>query len=81
MKSSAVRKTGLGVMHALNRGDLGAAARSLAQNVSNRTWNRNNTSTINSKTTNYNTNNFRILNKNTSARMNSYYSLANRLAF
>lgn len=79
MKSSAVRKTGLGVMHALNRGDLGSAARALAQNVSNRTWNRNNTSTINSKTTNYNTNNFRILNKNTSARMNSYYSLANRL--
>ena len=81
MKPSVVRKAGLGVMHALNRGDLGAAARSLAQNVSNRTWNRNNTSNINSRTTNYNTNNFHIMNRNTSARMNSYYSLANRLAF
>lgn len=81
MKPSVVKKAGLGVMHALNRGDLGAAARSLAQNVSNRTWNRNNTSNINSRTTNYNTNNFHIMNRNTSARMNSYYSLANRLAF
>lgn len=81
MKPSIVKKAGLGVMHALNRGDLGAAARSLAQNVSNRTWNRNNTSTVNSKVTNYNTNNFRILNKNASARLNSYYSLANRFAF
>ena len=81
MRQNVVRKAGLGAMYALNRGDLGAAARSLAQNVSNRTWNRNNTSTINSKTTNYNTNNFRILNRGSSARMNSYYSLANRLAF
>lgn len=81
MKPSVVKKAGLGVMHALNRGDLGAAARSLAQNVSNKTWNRNDTSTINNHTTNYNTNNFRILNRNTSARMNSYYSLANRMRF
>lgn len=81
MKPSAVKKAGLGAMYALNRGDLGAAARSLAGNVSNNWYKNNNASINNSRNTKTNINNFKIINRNTSARLNSYYSLANRLAF
>lgn len=81
MKPSAVKKAGLGAMYALNRGDLGAAARSLAGNVSNNWYKNNNASINNSRNTKTNINNFKIINKNASARLNSYYSLANRLAF
>lgn len=81
MKPSAVKKAGLGMMYALNRGDLGAAARSLASNVSNNWYKNNNASINNSRNTKTNINNFKIINKNASARLNSYYSLANRLSF
>lgn len=81
MKPSAVRKAGLGMMYALNRGDLGAAARSLAGNVNNNWYRNNNASINNSRNTRTNINNFKIINKNASARMNSYFSLANRLSF
>lgn len=81
MKPSSVRKAGLGAMYALNRGDLGAAARSLAGSVNNNWYRNNNASINNSRNTKTNINNFRIINKNASARLNSYYSLANRLAF
>lgn len=81
MKQSAVRKAGLGMMYALNRGDLGAAARSLAGNVNNNWYRNNNASINNSRNTKTNINNFKIINKNASARLNSYYSLANRLSF
>ena len=81
MRPSAVRKAGLGMMYALNRGDLGAAARSLAGNVNNNWYRNNNASINNSRNTRTNINNFKIINKNTSARLNSYYSLANRLSF
>lgn len=81
MKPSAVKKAGLGMMYALNRGDLGAAARSLAGNVNNNWYRNNNASINNSRSTKTNINNFKIINKNASARLNSYYSLANRLSF
>lgn len=81
MKPSAVRKAGLGMMYALNRGDLGAAARSLAGSVNNNWYRNNNASINNSRSTKTNINNFKIINKNASARLNSYYSLANRLSF
>ena len=81
MKPSAVKKAGLGMMYALNRGDLGAAARSLAGNVNNNWYRNNNASINNSRSTKTNINNFKIINKNASARMNSYFSLANRLSF
>lgn len=80
MKPSAVRKAGLGMMYALNRGDLGAAARTLAGNVNNNWYKNNNASINNSRNTRTNINNFKIINKNASARMNSYFSIANRLA-
>lgn len=81
MKPSAVRKAGLGMMYALNRGDLGAAAQMLAGNVNNNWYRNNNASINNSRNTKTNINNFRIYNRNASARMNTYMSLANRLAF
>ena len=81
MKQSAVKKAGLGMMYALNRGDLGAAARSLAGNVNNNWYRNNNASINNSRNTKTNINNFRIYNRNASARMNTYMSLANRLSF
>ena len=81
MKPSSVKKAGLGAMYALNRGDLGAAARSLAGSVNNNWYRNNNASINNSRNTKTNINNFKIINRNTSARMNSYYSLANRLSF
>lgn len=81
MKPSAVKKAGLGMMYALNRGDLGAAARTLAGNVNNNWYRNNNASINNSRSTRTSINNFKIINKNASARMNSYFSLANRLAF
>jgi hypothetical protein len=81
MKPSAVKKAGLGMMYALNRGDLGAAARSLAGSVNNNWYRNNNASINNSRSTRTNINNFKIINKNASARLNSYYSLANRLSF
>ena len=81
MRPSAVRKAGLGMMYALNRGDLGAAARSLAGSVNNNWYRNNNASINNSRSTKTNINNFKIINKNASARLNSYYSLANRLSF
>lgn len=81
MKPSAVKKAGLGMMYALNRGDLGAAARTLAGNVNNNWYRNNNASINNSRSTKTNINNFKIINKNASARMNSYFSIANRLAF
>lgn len=81
MKPSAVKKAGLGMMYALNRGDLGAAARTLAGNVNNNWYKNNNASINNSRSTKTNINNFKIINKNASARMNSYFSIANRLAF
>lgn len=81
MKPSSVKKAGLGAMYALNRGDLGAAARSLAGSVNNNWYRNNNASINNSRNNKTNINNFKIINKNASARLNSYYSLANRLSF
>ena len=65
----------------VDRGDLGAAARTLAGNVNNNWYKNNNASINNSRSTKTNINNFKIINKNASARMNSYFSIANRLAF
>lgn len=81
MKQSAVRKAGLGVMYALNHGDLGMAARRLAGSVSNNWYRNNNAQINNSRNQKTNINNITINNRNASARMNSYYSLANRLSF
>lgn len=81
MKPSAVKKSGLGVLHALNHGDLGYAARLLAGNVSNNWYKNNNANINNSRNNNTNINNIVVNNHNASARLNSYYSLANRLSF
>lgn len=81
MKPSAVKKAGLSAMYALNRGDLGAAARTLAGNVNNNWYRNNNASINNSRNTKTNINNFKIINRNNSARVNSYQSLARRFAF
>ena len=81
VKNSAVKKAGLGALYALNRGDLGLAARSLAGNVSNNWYKNNNASINNSKHSKTVVNHFNIVNKNHSARASSYYALANRMAF
>lgn len=80
MRASATSKAGLGVMDALNRGDLGSAARILGAKFSN-SWNnsRSYASTVNNNqktVTNY----VRVNNRTIGGRLNSYYSLANRLA-
>lgn len=81
MKQSAVRKAGLGVMYALNHGDLGMAARRLAGNVSNNWYKNNNAQINNSRNNKTNINNITINNRSNSGRLNSYYALANRLSF
>jgi hypothetical protein len=80
VKNSSVSKAGLGVMEALNRGDLGAAARSLGARFSN-SWNN---SRSYSRVVNNNQksvyNQVLVNNRTRAGRLNSYYSLANRLA-
>ena len=80
MRRSAVSKAGLSTMFALNRGDMATAARSLGARFSgnyNNSRNWSNTINNNQRTqTNY----IKVLNRNTSSRLNSYYGLANRIA-
>ncbi len=80
MRKASVAKAGLSTMFALNRGDLAAAARSLGSRFGgnyNNSRNWNNVVNNNQKTqSNY----IKIFNKNTSARVSSYYGLANRIA-
>lgn len=80
MKSSAVSKAGLGIMNAINRGDLGAAARSIGARFTN-SWNN---SRSYSRTANNNqryiTNNVAVYNRSRAGSLNSYFSFANRLA-
>ena len=80
MRRSATSKAGLGVMDALNRGDLGAAARAIGSRFSN-SWNnsRSYASTVNNNQKTV-TNNVTVNNRSNGGRLNSYYSLANSLA-
>lgn len=80
MRKASVSKAGLSTMFALNRGDLAAAARSLGSRFggsynNSRNWN----SVVNNNQKNQN-NYIRVFNRNTSARVSSYYGLANRIA-
>jgi hypothetical protein len=80
VKSSAVTKAGLGVLDALNHGDLGFAARSLGAKFSN-SWNnsRSYASTVNNNQKTV-TNNVTVNNRTRGGALNSYWSLANRMA-
>lgn len=80
MRSSAVSKAGLGVMNALNRGDMAAAARSLGARFTG-SWNnsKNWSNTVNNNQKSIR-NFINVNNRNASSRMNSYYGLANRIA-
>ena len=80
VKSSAVSKAGLGVLNALNHGDLGFAARSLGARFSN-SWNnsRSYASTVNNNQKTV-TNNVTVNNRTRGGALNSYWSLANRMA-
>lgn len=82
MRRGSVMKAGLGVMSALNRGDLAAAARGLGSKLitggefnNSRNW-----SNITNNNQRTNNNVFNIVNRNMSARTNTYHSLANRIA-
>ena len=80
MRKSAVNKFGAGVFNALNVGDLGKAAQLLGARFTGN-WNNSrsyshNTSTINK----YVTNKVSVFNRTRSGTVNSYNSLANRLA-
>lgn len=81
VKPSSVKKAGLGAMFALNHGDLGYAARLLGGSVSNSWYKNNNAQINNSRNSKTNINNIQIFNRSNSGRLNSYYSLANRLSF
>ncbi len=80
IKSSAVSKAGLGVLNALNHGDLGLAARSLGARFSN-SWNnsRSYTNTINNNQKTI-SQAFTINNRTRGGALNSYYSFANKMA-
>ena len=82
MRRGSVMKAGLGVMSALNRGDLASAARGLGSKLitggefnNSRNW-----SNITNNNQRTNNNVFNIVNRNTSAMTNTYHSLANRIA-
>lgn len=80
MRKSAVSKAGLSTMFALNRGDMASAARSLGARFSgNYNNSRNWSSTINNNQKTQ-TNYIKVLNRNSSSKLNSYYGLANRIA-
>lgn len=80
MRRSATSKAGLGVMNALNTGDLGTAARMLGAKFSG-SWNN---SRSYDRTVNNNqktiTNNVTVNNRTRGGSLNSYWSLANRMA-
>lgn len=82
MRRGSVAKAGLGVMAALNRGDLAAAARGLGSRlITGGSFNNSkNWSNITNNNQRTNNNVFNIVNRNMSARMNTYHSLANRIA-
>lgn len=80
VRQRATSLAGTGVLDAINRGDLGAAARSLGARF-NGSWNN---SRSFSRTINNNqktiTNNVTVNNRTKAGGLNSYWSLANRMA-
>lgn len=80
MRRSAVAKAGLGTMFALNRGDMVSAARSLGSRFSPSYNNSRNWSNVVNNNQKTQSNYIKIVNKNKSGRLGSYYSLANRIA-
>ena len=81
VRPSAVDKIGLPILQSLNHGDLTPFLREISGNLSNSyLFKTSNTVQSSSIRQNNNTiNNFNISNYGTSSRMNTYYSLANRL--
>lgn len=78
-RQSAVQKAGLGVMNALNNGDLSAAYKLIGAKLSN-TWNHNRTTNSNSDNRRYQSNMFFIRNQTNAGRAGTRNSIANRLA-
>lgn len=80
MRKSAVSNLGMGVLNALNFGDLGKAAQLLGSKF-NGSWNNSRSYSHNVNTVNkYVTNKVSVFNRSNSGRVNSYNALANRLA-
>lgn len=80
MRQAAVNKVGMGVLNALNYGDLGKAAQLLGARFSGN-WNNSRSYNRNSTTVNkYQTNHIQVSNRTNGGRLNSYNALANRLA-
>ena len=80
VRKASVDKMGLSTMFALNRGDMVAAARSLGTRFSNSYNNSKNWSSIVNNNQKTQSNYIKIFNRTKSARVGSYYSLANRIA-
>ena len=80
MRKRSVDRVGLSTMLALNRGDLAAAARSMGSRFSGNYNNSRNWSSIVNNNQKTQSNYIRIYNKNRSAKVSSYYGLANRIA-
>lgn len=82
MRRGSVMKAGLGVMNALNSGDLTSAANALgARLITGGQYNNSrNWSNVTNNNQRTNNNVFNIVNRNMSARMNTYSNLANKIA-
>lgn len=80
MRKSTVDRVGLSTMFALNRGDLVSAARNLGARFSQSYNNSRNWNSVVNNNQKTQSNVFKIFNRNKSGRVNTYYSLANRIA-
>lgn len=80
VRKSGVARAGLSALTALNRGDLMTAARSLGNQSTTSYNNSRNWSNVVNNNQRSAVNNIRIFNRNNGARLNSYHSLANRIA-
>lgn len=80
MRKSSVDRVGLSTLFALNRGDLAAAARNLGARFNQSYNNSRNWNSVVNNNQKTQSNVFKIFNRNKSGRVNTYYSLANRIA-
>ncbi len=80
VKSSADSKAGVGVLDALNHGDLGGAARAIGSKFTNSWDNSRSYSRVINNNQKTITNRIGIVNKTRGGALNSYYSFANRMA-
>ena len=79
-KASAVQSAGLGVMEALNHGDLPTAFRLIGSKINSRIYNTTNGAVTNNRTNRVTNNSFIIKNMGRSARANTYYGVRNFMA-